>query len=148
MADPIVVDASVSLKWVLLEPDSADAVALLTRDLIAPDLWLLECGNALSMHVRAGAMTVAEASRRMAHLRQSPVDLVPTATLSADAFALSIETQATVYDCAYLALAVVRSTVMVTADERFARVAGGISAYQSRVSLLRDFDPSSGVATP
>jgi len=37
----IVVDASVAVKWVLDEPDSAAAVALRDEELIAPVLWLV-----------------------------------------------------------------------------------------------------------
>ena len=42
---PLVVDASVALKWVLVEPDSALAENVLFSPLVAPDWWRIEVAN-------------------------------------------------------------------------------------------------------
>ncbi len=42
----LVIDASVAAKWVVSEPESARADALLAgEELIAPDLWFVETTN-------------------------------------------------------------------------------------------------------
>ena len=44
---PLVVAASVALKWVLVEPASAQAEAVLFSPLVAPDWWRVEVANGL-----------------------------------------------------------------------------------------------------
>ena len=68
---PLVVDASIAVKWVLPEPDSERARALILRgDLTAPDLLRLEVANALWKQARRGAITPERArSRSMEGLR-------------------------------------------------------------------------------
>lgn len=43
--DVLIVDASVAIKWVVTEPHSEHASALLDEDLAAPELWLIEVAN-------------------------------------------------------------------------------------------------------
>ncbi len=44
----LVIDASVALKWVIEEDDSAAAMALLLGEpLVAPDFLAIECANGL-----------------------------------------------------------------------------------------------------
>jgi len=63
----VVVDTSIVLKWVLDEPDSATALALLTRwvndEIViqAPALLAYEIANALFQRVRKGEMTAERA---------------------------------------------------------------------------------------
>lgn len=73
----IIVDASISLKWVLEEPGSHAAEELLEKDLAAPSLWLLEAGNALWRRAVRGELTQAEAVERLTTLTRAPVASVP-----------------------------------------------------------------------
>jgi len=67
MKRAVVVDTSIVLKWVLDEPDSATALALLTRwindEIViqAPALLAYEVANALFQRVRKGEMTTERA---------------------------------------------------------------------------------------
>jgi predicted nucleic acid-binding protein len=56
---PLVVDASVALKWVLQEPDShlAEALVRVEPDLLIPDFWLGEATNVLWVQVRRKLLT-------------------------------------------------------------------------------------------
>lgn len=119
--DNAVVDASVSLKWVLDEDLSDVAETLLDVALQAPDFWLLECGNVLWVRVRRKQLTRDEAAARQAVLAESPVRLVPTSEVADLSFRLASELDERIYDCAYLALALQRNVPFVTADRRFAR---------------------------
>ena len=69
----IVVDASVAVKWVLDEPDSAAAVALRDEELIAPVLWLAEASNVLWRRVRISEVTADEARGLLSELMDAPV---------------------------------------------------------------------------
>jgi predicted nucleic acid-binding protein len=76
----LVVDASVGLKWVLAEEDSAVAQALAISDaeLLVPDFWLNEACNVLWLQVRRKLFTPEEAREGLALLRDQ-IDPTPTA---------------------------------------------------------------------
>jgi len=59
----LVVDASVGLKWVLNEPDSdlAEALVRAEPDLLVPDFWLNDATNVLWLQVRRKLFTPTEA---------------------------------------------------------------------------------------
>jgi len=86
-----VVDASVGLKWVLLEPDSPQAERLARSDveLLVPDFWLNEACNVLWVQVRRKLFTPQEARDALALLREQ-VEPTPTADLGLHDIALEI----------------------------------------------------------
>jgi predicted nucleic acid-binding protein len=116
----LVVDASVAAKWLVTEALSDKAIALLGRsdDLISPDLLLPEVGNILWKKARSGDLTPAMASERFRALQSMGLTLVPSAATADRALAIALETQRTVYDALYLALAEAEGCRFVTADER------------------------------
>jgi predicted nucleic acid-binding protein len=116
----LVVDASVALKWVIDEPGSEAALALFRHRLLAPDLLVAECSNALWKKVRRRELTADEADLCARLLQAAEIELVPMRALleSATRFALRLDHPA--YDCFYLALAESLSCDVVTADARFA----------------------------
>ena len=113
-----VVDASVALKWVLPEPDSAEALALRALFLVAPDLLLAECGNAIWNRVRTRVLTLREARSCYAEISRAPLIWAPIGELAAESFELSLRLDHPVNDCIYLALAIARGLPLVTADRR------------------------------
>ena len=132
----VVIDASVALKWVLDEPGADAADALLSNELVAPELWLLEAANALWSRARRAELTFAEAERRLAELRNAPV---ASSAISIDleaALAWSNRLSHPVYDCLYLAAAIREKTHLVTANRRFHAVVGRSSDLQDKVRLL------------
>jgi len=116
-----VVDASVAVKWYLPEIHDADARRLLTGggDLLVPDLIFSEVGNILWKRVRSGQILETEAQTVLQSLGALSLSVAPSWPLVLPALAIACQTQRTVYDCLYLALAVRESAVMVTADEKF-----------------------------
>jgi predicted nucleic acid-binding protein len=116
----LVIDVSVAAKWVLSEPESERANALLGLDtLIAPGLWLTETANVLWKYWRRGLLRADEVRERIDTLQSLPVQSVHDDGLAGIATGLAISLDQTVYDCLYLAVAVTRSAVLVTADRRF-----------------------------
>jgi len=75
----VVVDTSIVLKWVLVEPDSAAANALLVSwnrqgvTILAPVLLAYEVSNALRQ--RQGVVTPAEAHLLLSHLLAGSIHL-------------------------------------------------------------------------
>jgi len=118
----IVVDASVAAKWFLPELHADRALRLFSgrQALIAPDLLIAEFGNIVWKQVRRRTISAEEASQMIEDMRQLPVQIVSSGPLIGAALQLAIATDRTVYDCLYLALAVDRECLLVTADERFA----------------------------
>jgi predicted nucleic acid-binding protein len=119
-----VVDASVALKWYLPEPEADRAETLLeaamagTVALAAPELLLLEVGNACWKHVRRGELSPEEALTALRRLKQSPIRWVPDADLALAALDLASALGCTVYDATYLVLSQVLHAVVVTGDRK------------------------------
>lgn len=133
----IVVDASVALKWVL-EEEGADQARLLAASeiMIAPDLWLVECSNVLTMKVRRGQITIAGSGKALDVIVSAPVRIMPTRGSIALAHGLSLELNKSAYDCLYLALALSERATMVTADAAFFRAASAVGAYAPHIRML------------
>jgi hypothetical protein len=87
----LVVDASVGLKWILPEPDSHLAAALVRSepDLLVPDFWLNDATNVLWLQGRRKLFTPGEAREGLALLR-AQVEPTPTADMRLHDLALDI----------------------------------------------------------
>jgi predicted nucleic acid-binding protein len=119
----LVVDASVGLKWVLPEHDSAAALALLRsrETLLMPDFWLNEATNVLWLQARRRLLTQDEARERL-DLLKTAVPPTPTAGLDLHTMALSIglAVEHSPYDALYVAFALaVGADHVVAADRSF-----------------------------
>lgn len=132
----VVIDASVALKWVLDEPGKAGADALLSEDLIAPSLWLIEAANALWRRTQRGELAPDEARERLDVLRLAPVRTTPIEDDLAVAATLAATLAHPVDDCLYLALAIRENTLVVTADKRFHAVVETAPVFRGAVRLL------------
>jgi predicted nucleic acid-binding protein len=117
---PLVVDASVVIKWLLPEMYSNSARRVLTEDhtLCAPDLLWAELGNALWKRVRAGEIAAEDGRDLLRDFRRLPVVTTPSVTLIDAALEIATALDRTVYDSLYLALAIGKRCRLVTADRR------------------------------
>lgn len=124
---PLAVDASVAFKWFVPEEGDEQALALLDgmEPLWAPDLALIELGNALAGRLRPlpnGYQVAAAALERLPTLYSR---LFPSAPLVPRALELSFELRHPIYDCIYLAMVEREDVKLVTADGRFMRAIAG-----------------------
>ncbi len=116
-----VIDASVTIKWVIEETGTHQALLFRRHRLLAPDLLIPECANVLWKKVRRGELTEEEALVAAALLRGADIALSPMSSLLEPATRLALLLGHSAYDCFYLALAQQHNCAFVTADEAFAR---------------------------
>ena len=145
-AERFVIDASVGVKWVVPEPDSDGALALLAAGMreeahfIAPDVFLPEVTNALRKHVHlTGKLTHDEARGSLEDIMRTLPDLTPSVVLAAQALELALEFEHPAQDCLYVALAIQQSCAVVTADQGMLRKFAGATG---RVVHVNEFAPS------
>lgn len=134
----LVVDASVAIKFALIERDS-DLAAKLQNDfragvheLLAPDIFPAEVGHALTRAERKRLIPDGQAAALFADVMNPAPDLCPTLPLMARAIELSSQSRTGVYDCLYLLLAEECDCRLVTADDKLAKSFAG----SSRILLL------------
>lgn len=117
----IVVDASVGLKWFVPEVHAVEARQWrnLPYEFHVPSIFFeLEIANVLWKKVRRTEISHADADMILSQLSTLPLTRHPESTLLKEAFKLAGQTQRTVYDCLYLALAEQLSGKLLTADLR------------------------------
>jgi predicted nucleic acid-binding protein len=131
----MVIDASIGVKWVVPENDSAKAIELLGEsNLHVPTLFHVEVGNALWKKVRRKEISLEPV---LPFLGALP-DLVQTLTevpFAARAAEMAVELGHPIYDCIYLAAAEAMEDELITADERFLKLVDP-SPYSQRVRSL------------
>ncbi len=118
----LVVDASVAVKWLIVEEGSDTAHRLLAGgdDLHAPRLMASEVANTLWRKARLGEIERGRAGALAAAAPVMPVHWSADETVCAEAVRLALGLDRPVYDCVYLALAYRIGAQVVTADARFA----------------------------
>ena len=113
-----VVDASVGAKWLLPEPESALAEALLDQELWVPDLFFAEVANILWKKLTRDEISLEAAGAATRWLECAPLNVRDCRSLVAEALTLANELGHPAYDCCYLALALAIGHPLVTADRR------------------------------
>ena len=131
-AAPLVVDASVTLSYAWQESHSAQAHALFSAglngsvQLVAPELWNLECANGCWKRSRRGLASEAEAWEGMRLIDRLPVARLDTSHLANAAFELALHAGITSYDALYVITADYVGGTLVTADAKLIRALSGV----------------------
>jgi predicted nucleic acid-binding protein len=117
-----VLDASIGIKWVMNEVDSAAARRVRDdfrnqiHELIAPDSFSLEAAHALAKAECRGIVT--DATKLWVELMADSPQLFPCIPLMLRALSIAAQARIGVYDCLYVALAEREGCAMLTADAR------------------------------
>ena len=132
-----VLDTSVALAWCFEDESSSTADAILdllvSSEAIVPAIWPVEVGNALLAGERRKRITSAETARSLELLRSLNIHL-DDAGLGLgvdDLVALARSHKLSVYDAAYLSLAMREGIPLATLDRSLAR-----AAQRAGISLL------------
>lgn len=138
---PVTLDASVVCKWYLdpateQDASAAQAIALAVRNgellLVQPPHWLAEVGAVVTR------MLPAHAEAILGDLHDVGVVVADQRSVYRRAARLSIDTGAHLFDALYHAVALeTPGCRLITADERYARLAG----RHRRVTLLNSWRP-------
>ena len=128
----LVLDASVAAKWMLPSEETLqeDAASLL-RDyahgklqFIVPDIFWAEIGNVVWKSVRQGRWATGSAETAIRAMMDRQFPTVSSHQLLPQAFEIALHFERSVYDALYVALAVSRKLVFITADERLVNALG------------------------
>ena len=122
---PFVLDASPAVAWALGEPDSRAVLArerLRTDQALAPTLWWFELRNALLANERRGRLTEFRMATFLQELSELPISL-DHSPHEATVLALARRHRLTVYDAAYLELALREGVSLATLDGALAAAA-------------------------
>ncbi|WP_349367566.1 type II toxin-antitoxin system VapC family toxin [Salinarimonas sp.] len=128
----IVLDASMALSWFFEDEQTPAGRTVLDhaieRGAIAPSLWKLEVANVLRISVRRGRCTMAFADQTIADLSDLEIEID---TETADHAWSATRTLAhdhglTLYDGAYLEVALRRALPLATCDQRLDAAARGL----------------------
>ena len=144
----VCVDASLVVKWLVDEPDSPEALALLEgwivqgTGLIAPHLLDYEVGSVLRK-LSARDLLPVDSARERLHLYEAlGIELLAPPFLLRRAWELSVSYRLyTIYDAAYVALAELTGTRLYTCDRVLVKALGG--ATDMIINPL-DTDPYGG----
>jgi predicted nucleic acid-binding protein len=127
-----VLDASVGVKLVRLdEPLVSEGLQVIEivrgepHVWASPDIFDLECANAMAKASRLAGLTADEALEAFALLRELPHVRFETARLIPDALPLALDLGLSVYDACYVVLAELLGLPLVTADTRLVRALAG-----------------------
>ncbi len=147
---PVVVDASVAVKWVLDESDAERAEALLTdclraaRVIATPPHLHSEAGNAIYQRTRISEVTLrlspADAIEALSELLEVPIELIAPHGLYERALAFAqLHGLPSIYDALYVVLAQLLGAELWTADQRLLTAVGGAAPW---VRAIRDYPAS------
>jgi len=146
MSDIVVVDASLAVKWVISEPDSDAAVALLNewasagKEVIAPALFTYEATNVIYRRVVQKLLTYEEAVQLLTDLFAIDIsfDSSDYEGMGSEAIALAHRFHLpAVYDAHYLALAIRENCEYWTAD---AKLWNAVKGKLDRVRWIGDYN--------
>lgn len=139
----LVIDASVVIKWFVSEPYSDAAVRLVEveKRFLAPDHMFAETVNVVWKHVRRhhfsnefGYDVVAKIGRAAAN-----INVVSCRDLVAEAYKIAVAYDRSVYDAMYVALAKLRNTRLITADDRLFNALAKVPEIAPHIQSLRDY---------
>lgn len=131
----LVVDASAVLATVLKEERTPASVALRERiavdGAVVPALWWLEVANVLLLAERKGRVASGDRATALGSLAALPIttDAETASRAWSDTLALAEGHRLTVYDAAYLELALRPRLPLATLDEEL-REAGGVCGVE------------------
>jgi predicted nucleic acid-binding protein len=125
----VVLDASATLAWVFADEDHDRAWPIIESlrqfTAFAPAHYPLEVANGLLMALRRGRLTPDQAATAAVALAMMPIQVDPETQerILDGTWALAVRHRLTIYDAAYLELAVRHRLPLATLDDPLARAA-------------------------
>ena len=131
-----VIDASATLPWCFSDEATPATNGLLVRlrtgdEAVVPAHWITEVGNALFMAVRRKRISSQDAYQFLADLESLPIrtDAAPKNLVRGAVFPMAEQYGLTVYDAAYLELAIREGLPLATLDDDLRKAASIAGAF-------------------
>ena len=129
----LVIDASMTIAWLLTDETTAKAHKILDQvtenGAVVPSLWRLEVANVLRNAVRRGRCDESFVDESLTNLAALPINIDDATDAQAwgPTRQLSLENDLTLYDAAYLELAIRTGKAIATLDKDLVKAAVGRS---------------------
>ncbi len=129
MSERLVIDASISLAWSLDDETESRADEALTiveqSGALVPTLWTYEIANSLTHFIRRSRLDTVRAQTILSALSRLNIVAVPpeAADWYVETNALAMKHGLTMYDAAYLHLAIAARVRLATADKKLGAAA-------------------------
>lgn len=133
-----VLDASVTMAWILPDEGTTEITELferlLTEGAVVPSLWKLEVANTLLMAERRGRLDTKFRQAALTDLEIMPIRIDAETALYAWHTTLDLAAQyrLSIYDAAYLELAVREKMALATLDDELSK-----AAQAANVTLIK-----------
>lgn len=143
-----VVDASVGVKWVIVEEDTPHADHLFEEyeRLAVPDRFFSEVANVLWKRTRRAdpseRITETVARDGLSEILALGLRVTSSAELVSDSLEIALEIGHPTYDCDYLALALREGATLVTADRKFYLA---VAAHPKYGAFIRWVNPEESI---
>jgi len=133
----VVIDASIASAWCFPDEQSDytkavfEAVSSSAVDTVAPRLWAYEIRNSVLMGLRRGRISQSDSEQFLVSLNELNVRLSDPLSYD-DVFSLAQEHGLTVYDAAYLNVALLERLPLASLDAQLVRAAQklGVALFQ------------------
>jgi predicted nucleic acid-binding protein len=140
----VVIDASIASAWCFPDEQTDytkavfQAISSSAVDAVAPQLWAYEIRNSLLMGLRRGRISKPDSEQFLVSLNDLNVRLSDPASYD-EVFSLAQKHGLTVYDSAYLNLAIQERLPLASLDRQLVRAAeaAGVGLFQ----VTRGIDP-------
>lgn len=134
MSEDIVLDASLAVSWCIQDEQAEETAEILDRfagdfSALVPALWIWEVNNILLVAERRGRLTFAKRKQQIAILRKLPIQIDEDAPehVWSETNSLARTYGLTVYDAAYLELALRHGIPLGSLDNGLRAAAGKAS---------------------
>ncbi|MDX1638957.1 MAG: type II toxin-antitoxin system VapC family toxin [Balneolaceae bacterium] len=116
----LVVDASVAIKWLFREKGSEEAEQIIKRISLfyVPLIFPVEMDSVITKKVRRKELQIDESCEKRKQVRKLPFKIEWDENVSQLAFEVAISLPVTYYDATYLATAIEKYAMFVTADRK------------------------------
>lgn len=140
--DKLGIDASVAVKWFVVEVYSSEARHILTAyedgkfSFHAPDILIAEFANTIWKKQLFQQLAPGDAADILAAFDSLSFVFTPSRVLIRKAYELAIDSRRSVYDSLYLALSARENAQLVTADEKFFNA---VRSSHTQITFISDW---------
>jgi predicted nucleic acid-binding protein len=143
MAQRLVADSSVALKWWLDDEQFVDEARLILTKVVAkdlelmvPELWLYEITNGINIAVKRDRITKELGQEFIEELQSIKITQIPIISYLQKIYEEAQIYRYAVYDISYMVIAEIENIPLITGDEKFFNTVKGNKSFVRYLSNL------------